>query len=370
MKYCVLFPKAENVHLIKDVGMFAYKLHKLYGWECSVACLENGEYPYINKEVKGLKLEFIEKKYKNEIFNGLRYLKKHGKSIDILQIFHVTLSSVLYAYMYKKLNVSGKIFLKLDCTEELIAKIKALRGMKKNIFEFLFKNVSVIGVEQKRLYEEICELLPLYKEKILLIPNGIDYSVNYAFNSYDYDHKENICLTVARIGSTEKRIDLLLEAFKEFSKQSSEEWKLELIGLIENDFNKYLKDYFIKYPMLKDKVVLRGNIEDRELLFQEYNRAKIYICTSKYESFGISMLEAASCGNIILSTDVGIAKELQGTIFEMDTPKIIAEQIKVVAEDRNIKDKSYDIYNFCKQNYDIDVIVSRLYKEMCGGENG
>ena len=373
LKYCVLFPKAENVHLIKDVGMFAFKLHKLYGIESYVACLNNGSYPYLDNEVKGLKLDFIEKKYKNEIICGYSYLNRNSKNIDVLQIFHVTLSSVIYSSIYKRLNKNGKIFLKLDCTEELVKKIQALKGIKKIIFEHLFKNANIIGVEQQPLYRKLCELLPQFKEKIQWLPNGIDYMGKINFDSFNYDCKENTFITVGRIGSKEKRIDLMLEAFERFMHKSKENWKLEIIGPVKIEFNRYLEEYFLKYPLMEDKIILKGEMQDRELLFEEYRKAKFYLCTSEYESFGISMLEAAAFGNIILSTDVGIAGELvnekNGIILSQDNAEKMAECMDALIKDEYIKEKSNNIYDFCKSNYNIDLIVTKLYKKLCGEEN-
>ena len=373
LKYCVLFPKAENVHLIKDVGMFAYKLHKLYGVESKVACLNNGSYPYLDTEVKGLKLDFIERKYKNEIMCGCRYLKKNSRNIDVLQIFHVTLGSVIYTRIYKRLNKKGKIFLKLDCTEELIKKIQELKGIKKSIFDYLFKNVNIIGVEQKALFESLCKLLPQYQEKIQWIPNGIDYNGNINFESYNYDMKENIFITVGRIGSEEKRIDLMFEAFERFVSNSKENWKLEIVGPIIKEFNSYIEKYFLKYPLLKDSIILKGEIQDRESLFSEYKKAKIYLCTSAYESFGIAMLEAAAFGNVLISTDVGIARELidekNGKIlYEANTENIAVSMLALV-KDKSIKEKSNSIYNLCKDKYDMDLIVTNLYRKVCGEGN-
>src|SRR3712207_9512461 len=60
------------------------------------------EYTYLNEEVKGLKIDFLDRRYNNYSLDGLRYLKKQAKNIDVLQIFHVTLYSLLYAFMYKR----------------------------------------------------------------------------------------------------------------------------------------------------------------------------------------------------------------------------------------------------------------------------
>jgi L-malate glycosyltransferase len=58
----LLFPECRNVHLIKDVGMIPYILYKYYGYDSKIVCYNNETYSSLNKEVKGLKLNFIEKK--------------------------------------------------------------------------------------------------------------------------------------------------------------------------------------------------------------------------------------------------------------------------------------------------------------------
>src|SRR6476620_5530988 len=68
-KFLTLFPYTENVHLIKDVGMIPYVLHKEYGYESTIASFQNGEYPYLEDDVKGLKQTFIKKIFKKDKFN-------------------------------------------------------------------------------------------------------------------------------------------------------------------------------------------------------------------------------------------------------------------------------------------------------------
>ena len=67
MNYRVLFPRAENSHLIRDVGMIPYTLHKLYGADAAVVTYKNGEYPYLQDEVQGLKLDFIANKFNSAL---------------------------------------------------------------------------------------------------------------------------------------------------------------------------------------------------------------------------------------------------------------------------------------------------------------
>jgi len=60
-----------------------------------------------------------------------------------------------------------------------------------------------------------------------------------------------------------------------------------------------------------DRVEAIGNI-DREALIELLGRADVFLSASQTESFGLSMLEAMSCGVPCVSTDVGGVREVLG----------------------------------------------------------
>lgn len=361
LKYCVLYPKAENVHLIKDVGMIAYKMAQLFNYDAFLACYENGDYPYIENEVKGLKLKFLEKSQGSEIRDGMAFLKKNSKDIDILQIFHMTLSSFFYAYQYKNVNPKGKLFLKLDCTPKLIEKIKKLNIFQKFVFSYILNKSDVIGIEQRKLYDEIYNLLGKNKNKLILVPNGIDYTrMDY---DYEFENKKDVVLNVGRIGSGEKRTELLIKAFNSIVNEGMHNWKLVLVGPVEDDFLKSLHD-------IKGNIIIKGSIYDRTELYKEYSSAKLYACTSLFESFGISMLEAAAAGDVIISTDVGIASELAlvgaGEVVPVDDFEAFKKSLKKYMMADDLEKYSKNAYNFCKKNFDWDDIVKNINKKLQG----
>ena len=365
MKYCVLYPEAENVHLIKDVGIIAYKLHKLFGYNAYVACYKNGEYPYVNDELKGLKLDFIEKTSKNDIFNGIKYLKKNAKEIEALQLFHVTLRTVFYTFAFKFFNPKGKIFLKLDCTERLVSLIAAMNPIKRKILNIFLNKVDLIGVEQAKLYNELKELLKKQREKLIYIPNGIDFDRKDTYSNLSYEEKENIILHVGRIGSEEKCNDNIMEAF---SKIKNNGWKLVFVGPIEESFNKYIENFYIKNPQLKEKVVFKGPIYDRDKLYCEYKKAKVFCLASKYESFAIALLEAASFGDVIVSTDVGIASELtslkNGIIVENNSIENLVKAFDALTNTDNLFNMSEETKKICRNRFDLNKIVTNLHSNL------
>ena len=55
--YCLLF-NVENVHLLKELGLLAWSMHKYLGYDSFMATYKNGNYDYL-KYLPGLRLEFI-----------------------------------------------------------------------------------------------------------------------------------------------------------------------------------------------------------------------------------------------------------------------------------------------------------------------
>ena len=84
-KFLTIFPNAENVHLIKDVGMIPYTLHREYGYDSTIASYKNGVYPYYETEVKGITQVFISKKFNNNVvLNGIDLNINKGDVVAII----------------------------------------------------------------------------------------------------------------------------------------------------------------------------------------------------------------------------------------------------------------------------------------------
>ena len=365
MRYCVLYPNTKNVNLVKEMGMIPYKLHKKFGYDAKIACYNLDEYTYLNEEVKGLKIDFIEEKYNNYSLDGLKYLKKHAKEIDVLQIFHVTLYSLLYAFRYKRLNKKGKIYLKLDCSHKLVDRILSLNKVKYALLNKYLDKVDLISVEQKVLFEKLKSILPTQANKMINIPNGVDYKyLEEKQIKYNFDEKENTILSVTRVGAEEKNTQMLIEAFTSIENIETLGWKLKIVGPIEEEFNEYINNYFKNNPKMKDIVIFTGAIQNREELFNEYKKAKIFSLTSNFESFGIAFIEAASLGDVIISTDVGIAKELiskgNGAVVDTEDVEALKRELKKYMLKDNLKNDSEITYEIARENFDWDNIINKL----------
>ncbi|PRR82914.1 glycosyltransferase family 4 protein [Clostridium vincentii] len=367
--YGMIYLKSTNVHLVKDMGMIPFKLNKNHNYNSTLITFKNGEFTYQNDVVKGLKLDFVKRIFNSYTIDGSLYLLKNSKKYDVLQMFHVTLSSFCYAFIYKLVNPKGKLYLKLDCSYKLPEKINKLNKLSKCILNKFFNKYELITVEQEKLYSELIELVPSLKGKLKILPNGIDFDYFEKMNlKYNYEQKENIILNVARIGVEEKNTYMLIEAFKNVNEDVRKGWELRLVGPVEEEFKKSYKEFCNKNPELCKSIKIVGNIDDRIELYKEYEKAKIFSLTSIFESFGIVFIEAAAFGDVIVSTDVGIAyeivKEGNGALVKSGDTYSLTKNLERFMTRNSLHDISYDSYKIIRDKYDWDKIVEFLYNEI------
>ena len=142
----------------------------------------------------------------------------------------------------------------------------------------------------------------MLKNKAFLLTNGVNdefLKINFP-QIKPFSEKENIILSVGRIGAKDKNYEMLLNSFV---LAEVNDWQLVLVGPVENGFDEKVKMAIEKNPLLKEKIILTGAIEDRVLLYEYYNRSKIFCLTSPFESFGIAFVEAMYFGNYVIGTE-------------------------------------------------------------------
>lgn len=339
-RFVTLLPGLQNVHLIKGVGMIPYVLYKYYGYDSTLPVYEGGEYSYANNEVKGLKLDYLQNTGNTKI-DGYYYLLHNARKIDILQVYHLLGNTFKYIEYYKSFNPNGKVFLKLD-VDRRIKNINYHTGYNEHT-KNLIRQCDLVSVESKVLQEYLNTNWGIKAE---YIPIGF-YTDNFKkINYVKYEEKENIICTVGRLGSIQKATEVLLEAFAKASAYIGN-WKLKLIGSVEEHFNQYIEDYFKRYPHLKDNVIFTGVINDRKELEKEYRKAKIFCLPSRWESFGTVLAEAISNGCYIITTNVSSSADITdnckyGDIFEFDN---IDQLSKLLIDNCNNEDRLKKLIN-------------------------
>ena len=75
-----------------------------------------------------------------------------------------------------------------------------------------------------------------------------------------------------------------------------------------------------------DKSVIFEPWVEKHVLYSYYKTADLFLLTSLYEGYGLTLAEANAAGSKIISTDVGISREVGAKITPYD-PKMLAEAI-------------------------------------------
>ena len=381
MKHFVtVFPLAENVDLVKDGGQIPYHLQKHFEYTSTFVCGKNSPaYPYAESEVKGLDVKLIEKKEQTFFWRNafLGYIWRNARSIDVLNLYYLIQESMLYGLIYKYRNPEGVLYLKMDMDVNHYQDvgIKFSENALKNwvhlqTYKLFKRKVDLVSVETDRAYELLRNLDEELIEKTFKLTNGIDLQKAWKNRTNDaYEKKQDIILSVGRIGSASKNNEFLLRALEEINMDG---WKVYFIGPIEKTFRPQIKSFFEKNPSLKDHVFFTGRIQDRDELLRYYFNSKVICMTSNFESFAIVLLEALSAGNYIIGTDrISSIEELTkneqvGTIVGLNDVKALKKAL-VNAMDPEFYTE--DLMNKCIQHarqYDWSKIVKKLDAKIKG----
>ena len=372
--FVTVFTETENFHLVKDVGQLPYFMYKTEGYDATLISYQNNvEYPLINNEVDGLKLNFIPNKGRFLYFElgVLYYLLNKSKSIAVLNLFHFKKDNILYLLIYKLVNPQGKAYIKLDMdilffknyNAFLFSNYALKNFILKALTSWIFKLTDLFSVETDQAKDYLLNVYPELQNKLICIPNGVDnLYLDKEIPIKAFQEKENIILTVGRIGTQQKNTELLLDALKI---TDLKDWKVYILGPIEESFKKYIADFYKEYPQLENKVIFTGNITDRKELFDWYNRSKIFCLSSRYEGFPIVFPEALYFGNYLISSPVSSAEHITskgkyGTDARADAHEF-SKAIQNSIEPGFLSSQRYEeIRRFSKDNFTWPGIVKKL----------
>ena len=191
-------------------------------------------------------------------------------------------------------------------------------GFQNKVRKFFAKNIlknadSVRDVRTLPIYVE--------KEKIENAPVKFDLHTKYGWKF--------IMLTVSRL-SPEKNLGLALEVLSEVRKKYPETG-LVIVGSGPDEN---------RLKILIKKLNLQGFVEFagwQEELGSFYKTSNAFIQTSAFEGYGLSLVEAGLSLLPVLTTAVGIAKELQNgkDIYICNTKEEFAQRITELIEDNS-----------------------------------
>lgn len=376
----LIFGRATNVELIKPPGMILKYLSLLYPEKvsCELVSYRNGNYEYYDDNKAHYDLKLIDSKSKLNrklSLSLLKYLIKNAKKIDILILFHMDWESYFLSIVYKIFKSKGILYLVLDNDGSIkeffespnrkgIKRILGnVRPFKKIILKGVIENCEFISIELINIYEYLrSKNLKKLNDKLLLIPFGIDTFNLDRCNYISSNIKENMIITVGRIGTFQKNSEMLLSALNLID--DFKNWKVYFIGKIYNNFLEKATSFIKEHSHLDNKVFFTGELNDRNQLYDYYRRAKVFCLTSRYEGYVTVLLEAMYFGNYILSSNIITANEL---VSKKEIGKIINNEkelsvglMKIINDNEHSFLHSSRISEYCRNNYSWEKIIREL----------
>ena len=208
-----------------------------------------------------------------------------------------------------------------------------------------YDRIVVLTEEDKRIYWH-------NNDRVIVLENPLRFS-SVKLSSLT---KKKV-ISVGRL-SPVKGFSQLIRAFKTVV-DLYPDWELHIFG--EGPERESLLDE-IQSLGLQNSVSLHGTTKQVQ---EELTQASVYACSSRFEGFGLSILEAMSCGLPIVSFDCPygprslIDNGHSGFLVPLDDVQGLSEKICLLIEDANLrKTMGENAYNSTKKN-NLDLVTSR-----------
>jgi len=239
-------------------------------------------------------------------------------------------------------------------------------------------NESISNVEK---FEKVFSISNAVRDD-LKCRMGIDsIMVHNGINPDEIKSRENttyskgIVFRIVQLGRlyvTEKGQDILIEALNELVYTYGVcNVKVDFIGdgPSENSLKKLVDQYhlteYVQFLGGKERAFVYKNLSNYDLLIQP----------SRYEGFGLTVVEAMVAKTLALVSDIDGPSEIVnggefGFMFQSGSPEVLASQIKLIIESYNDLDVQNIISNACehaRKSYNVTSTARRYLKEYsCG----
>ena len=200
-----------------------------------------------------------------------------------------------------------------------------------------------------------------YNRETSLIPNGVDRPVKksaeiitdkYGLKGNDY------VLSLSRL-TREKKIELLIEAFKE----TDTEMKLVIAGG-SSDSDEYVI-LLKKLAEGDDRIIFTGFVQGDEMS-ELYSNAYLYCLPSELEGMPLSLLEAMSYGNCCLVSDIAENVDVvrdYGVSFRTNDVTDLSIKLKELIDNKETVNKyKLNAADYICEKYNWDSVVEETVK--------
>ncbi len=238
-----------------------------------------------------------------------------------------------------------------------------LIGWIHNSYEALFGKMSLyIGLELRKHYEyQLAKLnhtivLCQYDAQQYHIPTDvIPNPLTLVPGALSKGNSKKF-LAVGRFSHLHKGFDLLIQAFHLFA-EKNKEWTLDIVGegVEEELYRKMISEYG-----LQERITIHPFTN---CIQSYYTDAQVYVLSSRWEGFGLVIVEAMAHGLPVVSSNLPTSKEIMGD-FGLYFEKGNVEELALRLEEATHLDwstKSKEALDIAKR-FDINAIIPQWKK--------
>ena len=131
-------------------------------------------------------------------------------------------------------------------------------------------------------------------------------------------------LAVGRFSYQHKGFDLLIQAFNIFAKKNKE-WTLDIVG--EGEEESLYRQMISEYQL--NKLIIIHPFTNHVQSY--YSNAQVYVLSSRWEGFGLVLVEAMAHGLPVVSSDLPTSKEIMGDFglyFKNESIEQLAQRLE------------------------------------------
>jgi len=219
----------------------------------------------------------------------------------------------------------------LDISARKSAKVEIFRKAWENMRKKVITGSAKIVAVNKDVIEMGKALIGA--DRIIAFPNYVDLKQFTFAEANELEEKlgvENVhkALFLGRLAYV-KGLELFVDVIEELNARAKgKRWVGILVGT--GDYELDIRNY-ISAKRISDNFLFTGSVNDPLQLSKLYSLADIFLITSYSESVPITLLESLACGTPVVSTDVGIAKDVltanTGFVIESREAADFAEKV-------------------------------------------
>ena len=204
--------------------------------------------------------------------------------------------------------------------------------------------------------KQIAQYYDVKLDKIEVIYNGFDKDDLISFNE-DYLAKfkndnfpnKKILLFVGRVDDYRKGLDILLYVFRDILDS------LNAVLIVLGGGNSKKSVELCKELGISDYVIFMGRV-DKYTLLEYYKLCDVYICPSRLEGFGLTILEAMAAGKPVVGSKNSAIPEIikdhiNGILVDSENPIEMANAIFECLKWKNLEYIKNFNQNYLKENF-------------------